>query len=97
MSPLQTRWFAVMYKGTLERILRCSRRRRVNEADISTPVPVDQHAANYPTTWRKLYGHSQPCVAGVDRHALTSPSVIHCQVFELFGARRSTASKPASL
>ncbi|GFW43233.1 hypothetical protein TNCV_1349961 [Trichonephila clavipes] len=41
--------------------------------------------------------HSPPCGVGIDRHALTSPSVIHCQFFELFGARRSTASKLASL
>ncbi|GFY24435.1 uncharacterized protein TNCV_1014831 [Trichonephila clavipes] len=50
-----------------------------------------------PTAWRKLYGHSPTCGAGVDRHALTSPSVTHCRFFELFGARRSTASKIASL
>ncbi|GFT70432.1 hypothetical protein TNCV_2658631 [Trichonephila clavipes] len=49
------------------------------------------------TAWRKLYGHSPPCGAGVDRHALTSPSVVYCQFFELFGARRSTASKFTSL
>ena len=41
---------------------------------------------------RKLYGHLMPCEAGVDRRALTSPSVVYCQFFELFGAGRSTAS-----
>ncbi|GFX63500.1 palmitoleoyl-protein carboxylesterase NOTUM [Trichonephila clavipes] len=57
-----------------------------------TPVVVDQRAA-----WRKLYGHSPPCGAGVNRLVLTSPSVVHCQFFELFGAPWSTASKLASL
>ncbi|GFW20220.1 hypothetical protein TNCV_1855441 [Trichonephila clavipes] len=50
-----------------------------------------------PTAWRKLYGHSPPCGAGVDRRALTSSSVIHRQFCEFFGFRRSTASKLASL
>ncbi|GFV12609.1 HTH_Tnp_Tc3_2 domain-containing protein [Trichonephila clavipes] len=50
-----------------------------------------------PSTWRKLYGHSSPRGAGVDRHALTSPSIVHYQFFELFGALRSTSSKLASL
>ncbi|PRD22396.1 UNVERIFIED_CONTAM: hypothetical protein NCL1_49189 [Trichonephila clavipes] len=45
-----------------------------------------------PTAWRKLYGHSPTCGAGVDRRTLTSPSVVHCHFFELFGARRFTAS-----
>ncbi|GFV87122.1 uncharacterized protein TNCV_5113401 [Trichonephila clavipes] len=42
-------WFAVrgiLYKGTLACNPRCSRRRRIDEADISTPVAVDQCAAN---------------------------------------------------
>ncbi|GFX56700.1 uncharacterized protein TNCV_494481 [Trichonephila clavipes] len=42
------RWFAlkeILYKGTLARNPRCSRRRRIDEADISTPVEV-QRAAN---------------------------------------------------
>ncbi|GFS70799.1 hypothetical protein TNCV_1232021 [Trichonephila clavipes] len=34
---------------------------------------------------------------GVDRLALTSPSVVHCQFFELFGVCQSTASKLVSL
>ncbi|GFV77917.1 hypothetical protein TNCV_711 [Trichonephila clavipes] len=50
-----------------------------------------------PTVTTKLYGHSSPCGAGVDRRALKLPSIVLCQVFELFGARRSTASKLASL
>ncbi|GFV14291.1 uncharacterized protein TNCV_807231 [Trichonephila clavipes] len=44
------RWFIVrgiLYKGTLARNPRCSRHRRIDEADISTPVAVDQRAANY--------------------------------------------------
>ncbi|GFV90792.1 hypothetical protein TNCV_2323611 [Trichonephila clavipes] len=31
----------------------------------------------------KLYGHSSPWGAGVDRHTLTSPSVVYCQYFQL--------------
>ncbi|GFX43354.1 uncharacterized protein TNCV_4873741 [Trichonephila clavipes] len=86
-------WFAVrgiLYKGSLARNPRCSRRRRIDEADISVPVAVDQRAAN---CLGKVYGHSPPYGAGINRHALTSPSVVHCQFFELFGARRSPASK----
>ncbi|GFW22248.1 uncharacterized protein TNCV_1430021 [Trichonephila clavipes] len=44
------RWFAVrgiLYKGTLARNPRGSRRRRNDEAEISTPVEVDQRGANY--------------------------------------------------
>ncbi|GFU58293.1 uncharacterized protein TNCV_5139291 [Trichonephila clavipes] len=43
------RWFAVwgiLYKGTLSRNPRCSRCRRIDKADISTPVTEDQRAAN---------------------------------------------------
>ncbi|GFU41216.1 uncharacterized protein TNCV_1848131 [Trichonephila clavipes] len=42
-------WLAVreiLYKGTLARNPRCSRRRLIDETDISIPVAVDQHAAN---------------------------------------------------
>ncbi|GFX51411.1 hypothetical protein TNCV_3103441 [Trichonephila clavipes] len=63
--------------------------RRIDEVDISTPV---EQTNLLPTTWRKLYGHSPPFGAGDDGRALTSPSVVHCQFFELFGVRRSTAS-----
>ncbi|GFU78824.1 uncharacterized protein TNCV_4771871 [Trichonephila clavipes] len=35
-----------MYKGTLARNPRCSRRRRIDEADVSTLVAVDQRVAN---------------------------------------------------
>ncbi|GFY25915.1 hypothetical protein TNCV_1916651 [Trichonephila clavipes] len=43
MSPLQVhrQWFVVkgiLYKGTLVGNLRCSRRRRIDKADISAPV-----------------------------------------------------------
>ncbi|GFV25418.1 transposable element Tc3 transposase [Trichonephila clavipes] len=88
---IRCRWFVVrgiLYKGALALNPRCSRRRRIDEANISTPVAVDQPAANC---------HSPPCGAGVDRRALTSPSVVHFQFFELFGARRSIASILASL
>ncbi|GFU04809.1 uncharacterized protein TNCV_2275181 [Trichonephila clavipes] len=43
------RWFVVrgiLYKGTIVRNPRCSRRRRIDEADISAPVAVHQRAAN---------------------------------------------------
>ncbi|GFT75373.1 uncharacterized protein TNCV_968061 [Trichonephila clavipes] len=43
------RWFGVggiLYKGTLARNLRCSRRRRIDEVNASAPVLVDQSAAN---------------------------------------------------
>ncbi|GFS94212.1 uncharacterized protein TNCV_3786691 [Trichonephila clavipes] len=62
----------------------------MDEDDISTHVAVDQHAAN-------CLGEAVESFSGVDRHALTSPSVVHCQFLELFGARRSTASKLTSL
>ncbi|GFW21090.1 hypothetical protein TNCV_2703301 [Trichonephila clavipes] len=71
-----------------------TRRRRIDEADISTPVVIDQRAANYLeeavrsfTTMRSRSRSS----------TLTSSSVIHSQFFELFGAHRSTASNLASL
>ncbi|GFU22094.1 uncharacterized protein TNCV_4300751 [Trichonephila clavipes] len=38
------KWFVV--RGTLACNSRCSRRRRIEEADISTPVAVDQGVAN---------------------------------------------------
>ncbi|GFT00644.1 uncharacterized protein TNCV_141891 [Trichonephila clavipes] len=44
------RWLAVkgiLYEGTFARNPRCSRRQRIDEADISTPVAVDQRATNY--------------------------------------------------
>ncbi|GFU53669.1 uncharacterized protein TNCV_1470731 [Trichonephila clavipes] len=43
------RWFVVrgiLYKFTLTRNPRCSTRRRIDEADISTPVALDQSAFN---------------------------------------------------
>ncbi|GFV83539.1 uncharacterized protein TNCV_5120291 [Trichonephila clavipes] len=51
MSPLQTQPSMVcrkgiLYKGTLARNPRCSRRQRTDEAVISTPVEVNQRAAN---------------------------------------------------
>ncbi|GFV62020.1 uncharacterized protein TNCV_4108231 [Trichonephila clavipes] len=78
----------ILYKGTLAR---CNRLCRIDEADITTHVAVDQRVSNC------LEESAPPCGASVDRHALTSPSVIHSQFFELFGARRSTASKLVSL
>ncbi|GFT72537.1 uncharacterized protein TNCV_973991 [Trichonephila clavipes] len=43
------RWFAmrgILYKGTLTRNPWCSRRQRIDEADISTLIAVNQRAAN---------------------------------------------------
>ena len=37
----------ILCKITLVRSSRCSRRRRINVADINTPVAVDQRAASY--------------------------------------------------
>ncbi|GFW98823.1 hypothetical protein TNCV_2837841 [Trichonephila clavipes] len=36
----------ILYKGTLARNPRCSRRRRIDEGDISTPIAVDQRTTN---------------------------------------------------
>ncbi|GFU46918.1 hypothetical protein TNCV_3790031 [Trichonephila clavipes] len=61
-----------MYKGTLASNPRCSRHRRIDEADISTPVAVDHSAANcleeaVRSTMRSRCRSSR--VAGIDRHA----------------------------
>ncbi|GFU18981.1 uncharacterized protein TNCV_2347621 [Trichonephila clavipes] len=43
------RWFdsrGILYKGTLALNPRCSRHQRIDEANIGTPVAVDQCAAN---------------------------------------------------
>ncbi|GFU65763.1 uncharacterized protein TNCV_5058971 [Trichonephila clavipes] len=90
------RWFAVrgiLYKGTLARNSRCSRCRRTDEVDISPPVAEDHGAANCLDEAIRSFTAEQV----VDRRALTPPSVVHCLFFELFSARRSTASKLASL
>ncbi|GFW99610.1 uncharacterized protein TNCV_3418431 [Trichonephila clavipes] len=36
----------ILYKGTLARNLRCRRRQRIDEAEINTPIAVDQRAAD---------------------------------------------------
>ncbi|GFU79695.1 uncharacterized protein TNCV_4037021 [Trichonephila clavipes] len=36
----------ILYKGTLARNPRCSKRQRIDKADINSPVAVDQRAAN---------------------------------------------------
>ena len=52
MSPLQVQSSIVdavkdiLYKGTLARRPRSNRHRQIDEADISTPVAVDQRATN---------------------------------------------------
>ncbi|GFW45026.1 hypothetical protein TNCV_4513401 [Trichonephila clavipes] len=50
-----------------------------------------------PTARRRMQVYSPKFGAGVDRQALTSPSIIHGQFFELFVARRSNVLKHASL
>ncbi|GFW95360.1 uncharacterized protein TNCV_2970821 [Trichonephila clavipes] len=66
-----------MYKGTLARNSRCSIRQQIDEADISTPEEIDLCAAN--------------CLEKAARSFTTMRSrcrsSIHCQFFELFGAR----------
>ncbi|GFW24336.1 uncharacterized protein TNCV_605831 [Trichonephila clavipes] len=70
------RWFAVsgiLYKDTLARNPRCSRRRQIDEADISTPVAVDQRAANY------LEEAVRSFTAMQSRCRSSHASVVHCQ------------------
>ncbi|GFT66187.1 putative splicing factor 3b subunit 2 [Trichonephila clavipes] len=71
-------WFTVrriLCKGTLARNPRCSRLRRIGEADISTSVEVDQCAVNH---LEEAVRSFTAIGAGVDRRALTSPSVVYC-------------------
>ncbi|GFW44268.1 uncharacterized protein TNCV_1746971 [Trichonephila clavipes] len=70
------------------------RSRRIDEANISTSVAVDQRAANYLAeavlSFTAMWSRYRSSRADVTfRRPLP--------VFELFGARRSTASKLASL
>ena len=95
ISPFRfsRRWFAekrILHKDVFGRNPRCSRLRQICEADISAHVTVDQLAVNF---LKKLYCHSPPCGGGVDRRALTSTFVFHCQFFELIFIVRSTSSK----
>ncbi|GFV42431.1 uncharacterized protein TNCV_3646671 [Trichonephila clavipes] len=86
------RWFAVrgiLYKGTLARNSLSRRHQRIEEADISTPVAVDQHGDNY------LEEAVRSFTAMRSRCRSSRADVIHGQFFELFGARRSTTSKLA--
>ncbi|GFV18728.1 uncharacterized protein TNCV_4756151 [Trichonephila clavipes] len=99
MSALQTRPSMVcregiLYKGTLARNPRYSRHRRFDEADISTPVAIDQRTANCLDEAVRSFIAMR---SSVDRLTLTSPSLIYCPFFKPFGARRSTVSKLASL
>ena len=101
MNPLQTQSSMVcceeiLCKGILAHSSGDSIRRCIDEAEISTPVVVDQCAANclkeavLSFTAMRSKSRSQVC-------ALTSPSVDHFQFFDLFSARRFNASKLASL
>ncbi|GFX38714.1 uncharacterized protein TNCV_4188031 [Trichonephila clavipes] len=91
------RWFAVrktLYKGTLVRNPRCSKRRRIDKAGISTLVIVHQCAANCLEEAVRLFAAMRiRCRSS----RVDFTSVVHCQFFELFGDHRSTAFKLASL
>ncbi|GFY13249.1 hypothetical protein TNCV_2335131 [Trichonephila clavipes] len=67
--------YIIQYKGTLASNPRCCRRQQINEADICTPVAVDQRAAN---CLEEAIRSSPPCKLGVDHLTLASPSVDHC-------------------
>ncbi|GFV44453.1 hypothetical protein TNCV_4737071 [Trichonephila clavipes] len=65
---------------------RCSIRRRIDKADISTPVETDQRAANC------LEEAIRPCIAMWSKCRSSSADVTFRRplpVFELFGAHRS--------
>ncbi|PRD30683.1 UNVERIFIED_CONTAM: hypothetical protein NCL1_25673 [Trichonephila clavipes] len=84
----------ILYKGTLARNSRCSKRLPIDKADISTSVAVDQSVFN---CLEEAVWSFTAMRADVDRHMPTSFSGNHCQFFELFGASQSPASKLASL
>ncbi|GFV26506.1 hypothetical protein TNCV_3361591 [Trichonephila clavipes] len=57
----------------------------VDEFTMPTLVHLYHYTNVLPTVWRKLCGNSPPCGAEVDPFALTSPFVVHCQLFKWFG------------
>ncbi|GFX27958.1 uncharacterized protein TNCV_773431 [Trichonephila clavipes] len=89
------RWFTVrgiLYKGTLARNIRCSRRRRIEEVGISTPVAIDQPAANCLeeavrsfTTMRSRCRSSRADVTF--RHPLPGFRVVRCSSVHCFQTR----------
>ncbi|GFV70353.1 uncharacterized protein TNCV_4797721 [Trichonephila clavipes] len=90
------RWFVlrgILYKGTLARTPRCSRRRQIDEADISTPVAVDQRAANCleeaVRSFTAMWSRCQPSHADV---TFRRPP----PVFRVVQCSSSTASKLTS-
>ncbi|GFT83310.1 uncharacterized protein TNCV_3003821 [Trichonephila clavipes] len=84
----------ILYKGTLEPNPRCSRCRGIDEADVSTSVAVDQQASNcLDEAVRSFTTMRSRCRSS----RADATSVVLCQFFELFDARRSTASKFASV
>ncbi|GFY11089.1 uncharacterized protein TNCV_4470751 [Trichonephila clavipes] len=81
----------ILYKDTLALNPRCSRLRRIDEVDISTPVEVDQRAAYCLEEAVRLFTAMRSrCQSS--RADVTS--IVHCQLFDV---RWSTASKLASL
>ena len=83
----------ILYKSTFVRSPRCSKRRRIDETDISTHVAADQLDANCLEEAVRSFAATQsryrsPCV--------DVTFFVYCQFFELIGARRSTVSKLGS-
>ncbi|GFY26048.1 uncharacterized protein TNCV_1917981 [Trichonephila clavipes] len=71
---------------------RCSKRRQLDEADVSTSV--DQRSANYQEEAVQSFTVMQ---SRCRSSSADLTIVVHCQFFELFDAHQSTASKIASL
>ena len=78
-------YWQIVYKSTIDLSPWCSKCRRIDKVEISTPVEIDQRTANYleEGVW------SLTIIEGLDNRALMSPSVVHCQFFKLFIARLS--------
>ncbi|GFX49527.1 transposon Tf2-8 polyprotein [Trichonephila clavipes] len=83
----QARQIAVNRTIKHHKINKQSRRKRIDETDISIPVAVYQHSANC----------LEELPSCVDHRSLRLPFVVHCHFYELMGARRSIASKLTSL
>ena len=72
---------------------RCSRRRQIIKANISTHIIVNKPAAN---CLEEVVRPFTPMLRGFDGHPLTSPSVVLCKFFKLFCSRHYNVSKNAS-
>ncbi|GFV97296.1 uncharacterized protein TNCV_2038061 [Trichonephila clavipes] len=89
------RWFAVRgirYKGIFARNPLCSRHRPIDEADISTPLAVDQRAANcleeavrsFTTMWSTCRLSRTNITF---RHPLSIFRVVRCSLVHCFQTR----------